>query len=1676
MDKPPKGTSDMVPRKYQLELLEDAKKSNIILYLPTGSGKTYIATMLIKNMGDCLTKSIGLGRKWTFFIVQSVPLVMQQANNLRRHLPWTIGTFSGDMNVDFWSQNHWNGILENCHILVMTAQIYLNNLNHGYMHIKDANLIIFDECHHAVAFHPFKQIMQVLHDSNLNKDECPRILGLTATLINSNTKNVREELTKLQLTFNATIKTKYDENIQIFSARPKEFISLYDEYTLEDEMNAVTKRISTIKYLLRKFQAPTKIEPIKENNEVYYLDNQKNPSKNFANYFLDIEVNLHDGGAYIAYLATWHFLVEIEKKKKTCTDKKNLTIMSLVLSELTIIRKMILDFMNKHSSIHKGHSTTLNNTSPKLKKLMELLSVIKFTDTCLIFVDRRTTAKLLYHYIKDFIHEYNQKNIICEFIVGARGIFSPDCKEMVYKKQQNNDIIKKFNDNIINVLITSEVLEEGVDIQTCNCVIRYDSPKNFPSYIQSKGRARSAESKFIVMVPNQVKFEKTQSDYNKMEEEIIKVLVDNDIDDENNDENNDENMIEVFKTKHAILTHEAAISIINRYCFSLPQDRFTDLTPEWYIAQNNNKFKKYKLKLPINSVIKTPIDGIFCANKKNAKKSAAFNACIELYKAGALDEYLLPTSIKNNAVFSDLKWFPHWDETDIEASNYKLKAGTNKMKRIVHIESPTHLHGSYPQVNKPSYLHVLHCVPDYIQLEECKYETFHKLLKLNKEFGILTSNKLPQVSNFPIFLPFGNVNVSIIVNVKIMNLDQTSHKKLENFHNKLFVDVLGIKDFIARNYNNEDNSYLVVPISFAENIYELDWNVINIDKFVETEEPTMEQRNSKFYEEYLKIPNVISPWYRNIVPIQRYIVTDVYLDMTPESSFPTSEYDTYATYFSDKYSIHITHKNQPMIKVKSLGVSKINYLIPRISTGKVDKRSEYIEILIPEFCTWHKFPSVYWLKALMLPTILYRLDKLLLAEDLLIKINSICNIEVEDDTNTEDTVKIEDFSGFHEGKKKNILLPISETLKYIENSHGNNMVGEWNSNNFPIDIERQKNTTMLDVLNYHTFMYAVNKSKSNDNINDQNINSSSLNEECKKRRYSSYDKEHLEEINRLMIQSMPEPIILQKLIEFNIYYFIEMENILQKVLTEMNTLNLTNNTSPILSPLSKGVSKQKIGPKQSDILKVITPPFANDMFNYERMETYGDSFLKFAVSLVLFDAFPLDNEGVLTELKMKIVGNRNLLYAGRNLNLGSYLIVNVFDPNMDWIPPCFGVPQKLKEIIEEGHVQSDVLHRIIVPRDNQITGILSNETWKEIEIEIIKFKQLSDMPMSESDDEDSTPQFGHSQSDLFIHKQSVSDKMVADCVESLIGTYVYKCGVEVGFKVLQGLGIIPKQFTDAFKPQPMENIFESHDFSKILPGYELLERRIGYSFKHKHLLAQALTHPTYHFGFTECYQRLEFLGDAILDFLITTYIIEHCYNKTPGEITDIRSSLVNNITFASLSARIGLHRFILAQSIQMTEAIDRFYEHQQKNNHKIGQEILYLIEESDCYAAESVDVPKVLGDLFESLIAAIYLDCGRDLNFVWTICYRFLENEIKEFCTNVPKNPIRILHETKLQPNFSKPDVSAEAMNKGLGTMMKLEIMLNNKIIAIYGFGQNKKEAKVAAAKMALKNMKKMLL
>lgn len=68
----------------------------------------------------------------------------------------------------------------------MTSQILVDLLSHGYMKLEKINLIVFDECHRAVSNHPMRQIMQQFE--NCPKDKQPRVLAMSATLLNANIK------------------------------------------------------------------------------------------------------------------------------------------------------------------------------------------------------------------------------------------------------------------------------------------------------------------------------------------------------------------------------------------------------------------------------------------------------------------------------------------------------------------------------------------------------------------------------------------------------------------------------------------------------------------------------------------------------------------------------------------------------------------------------------------------------------------------------------------------------------------------------------------------------------------------------------------------------------------------------------------------------------------------------------------------------------------------------------------------------------------------------------------------------------------------------------------------------------------------------------------------------------------------------------------------------------------------------------------------------------------------------------------------------------------------------------------------------------------------------------------------------------------------------------------------
>ena len=260
----------------------------------------------------------------------------------------------------------------------------------------------------------------------------------------------------------------------------------------------------------------------------------------------------------------------------------------------------------------------------------------------------------------------------------------------------------------------------------------------------------------------------------------------------------------------------------------------------------------------------------------------------------------------------------------------------------------------------------------------------------------------------------------------------------------------------------------------------------------------------------------------------------------------------------------------------------------------------------------------------------------------------------------------------------------------------------------------------------------------------------------------------------------------------------------------------------------------------------------------------------------------------------------------------------------------------------------------------------------------------------------------------------LSDKSQADCIEAMLGCYLFNCGMNHCLEFMARIGInldretkindvikrVPDEDKKDFKHfQPQEHAFvnegarrESVRFKRMIDklGVAEIERIIGYSFKEKSFLLEAFTHPSYEDNrLTHSYEKLEFLGDAVLDYLVTCYIYTHTH-ADPGQLTEIRSALVSNNMFASILINFNLDKFILHSNPGILKKINAYLDTKHDTNNNI-EVTLKQINEEDVPELELVEVPKVLGDVFEAVIGAIFIDSGHDLECVWRL-YHVINN------------------------------------------------------------------------------------
>lgn len=151
----------------------------------------------------------------------------------------------------------------------------------------------------------------------------------------------------------------------------------------------------------------------------------------------------------------------------------------------------------------------------------------------------------------------------------------------------------------------------------------------------------------------------------------------------------------------------------------------------------------------------------------------------------------------------------------------------------------------------------------------------------------------------------------------------------------------------------------------------------------------------------------------------------------------------------------------------------------------------------------------------------------------------------------------------------------------------------------------------------------------------------------------------------------------------------------------------------------------------------------------------------------------------------------------------------------------------------------------------------------------------------------------------------LSSKTLADVVEALIGVYYVEGGKIAANHLMKWIGIQVEFDADEMECMSRPSNVPESILRSI--NFDSLEGALNIKFNDKGLLVEAITHASRPSSGVACYQRLEFVGDAVLDHLITRHLFFTYTDLPPGRLTDLRAAAVNNENFARVAVKHNLH-------------------------------------------------------------------------------------------------------------------------------------------------------------------------
>ncbi|KAL5345606.1 Dicer-like protein 2 [Pseudogymnoascus australis] len=349
----------------------------------------------------------------------------------------------------------------------------------------------------------------------------------------------------------------------------------------------------------------------------------------------------------------------------TAEMKRRADIFSENGNDNDVLLELLLDQVQRmHSSLNSTYPDE-TNTTRKVRQLVRFLTSYREGDLHgIIFVEQRATVAVLHQLLS--LHPMTKGMIRGGTFIGTSSFSSRKSSLGDWLSPlEQTDTLDCFRKKDKNFIIATSVLEEGIDISACNIVICFNRPPNLKSFIQRRGRARKSRSIFVLLVPSEDRSLGPQ-EWGDMEDQMreeyqkdasMRQKLQQLEDDEEHVEGYSNARFEI-KSTGALLTLETAVAHIHHFCATLPPQPYVDLLPKFYFQESSYGLITGVVTLPncVDSSVRTAASCREWKSERMAKKDAAFQAYVALYKKGLVNENLLPLLLrKDEEVMADIE-------------------------------------------------------------------------------------------------------------------------------------------------------------------------------------------------------------------------------------------------------------------------------------------------------------------------------------------------------------------------------------------------------------------------------------------------------------------------------------------------------------------------------------------------------------------------------------------------------------------------------------------------------------------------------------------------------------------------------------------------------------------------------------------------------------------------------------------------------------------------------------------------------------------------------------------------------------------------------------------------------------------------------------------------------------